>query len=218
MELQFESGFQNSLEEFRILFEVRNFWNLLNTGTFWIFSKSEPRRRIYRYINFRMNLALKIKLYFHIKSILSPNTTAPWTRASLNTLLENFLFIYPRGRARPARPREERYRSKPLTPPPPIWLGMAVAPNIYLHSGRVSPRLANKRGTSYTNWQHWLDTPSLPVTRRRNARATAHRPPSPHRHPSASHRCGAHARDSAALSLRRSLDESNRKLIRLKFL
>lgn len=57
-------------------------------------------------------------LFSHKINLIAEYHSSLNQRASLNTLLENFLFIYPRGRARPARPREERYRSKPLTPPP----------------------------------------------------------------------------------------------------
>lgn len=56
-------------------------------------------------------------LFSHKINLIAEYHSSLNQRASLNTLLENFLFIYPRGRARPARPREERYRSKPLTPP-----------------------------------------------------------------------------------------------------
>lgn len=198
----FESEFQNSLK----------LQNLLKFGT----SSTSLLFESFQNQNFehKLSLALKIKLYFHKINFIAKYHN------SLNQSLskhaprvlpgsENFLFIYPRGRATPARPRISFKAVDPLFFPCLTWNGRCSKHLFTFRPRFTAPReqVRNKLHELTTG----LDTPSL-VTRRRNARATAHRPPLPYRLPSASiWRACAWFRIPTLLPLQRSFDESNRK-------
>lgn len=162
----------------------------------------------------KLSLALKIKLYFYKINFIakyhnSLNQTLSKHAPRVLSGSENFLFIYPRGRATPARPRISFKAVDPLSFPCLTWNGRCSKHLFTFRPRFTAPReqVRNKLHELTTG----LDTPSL-VTRRRNARATAHRPPSPYGLPSASiWRACARFRIPTLLPLQRSFDESNRK-------